>query len=737
MTNITKSTPLDLSNLRYWHQNARHAIRDIYDAMTELVTNADDAYARQNRPGRIEIEVERRRKEPSLVAVRDFAGGMTTADMVKKLPSLGNRYNSGLAEGANVRGTNSRGAKDVAVLGKVIFESITADGQYAKCEITRTGKFQQYESQIATRALRGDLGIKNGTGMRVTIEIDPIGSIQIPQHENLLMKLQLLVPLREILSDPEREVYLMDRGQDRRDRVVYRVPDGTERVKEQLKVPGYPSVEAKLVIKRAKRRLDNEKMKFRAGGIIIKSRRAVHEATMFAPELERDPHAAWFFGRLTCGYIDDLWNAADDQFEHELPMDPKNPCPILDPHRQTGLRREHPFTKALFQEALKRFRPLVEEERRREESQRAQIESAETRKRLNELERAATRFIEDNREEDEETNDADSRTIPGGLLAKKGFILSPPFAQIVLGQSQRFRLNVSQETYPELAEGSGVQIVCATDEISANMAVCPLELHPTHDGVLCCTFEVRSHRPTPATGVTVQVGGVVGHSVIEVLASERERYAEINDLQFNHQRYGATPGIPKRVRLFAPYPGVVTVPTIVMIGASDRQVAITGNRVLQPRDNLGIAECKLQVMLPRPDMRVTLTAEIKGHKAEAEVTSGPLPGESIKIKIEDIDLKNARSRWKGQVLEIAGRHPSIRRYLGSAPAFLGQEKAQFRVLLAEIVAFAVCERLLTRNVQANPDEYRDADLDAYLAERDGLVSRFLLTAHESQVPRPE
>jgi len=136
------SRRLDLSDPRYWQQNARHAIRDVYDAIVELVTNSDDAYARSDAGGRIEIEVERRRKgSASLLRIRDFAGGLTADEMDRKLSRLGCRRDSGLAEGGDVRGTNSRGAKDVAAIGLVTYESITTDAQYARCQITPRGEF--------------------------------------------------------------------------------------------------------------------------------------------------------------------------------------------------------------------------------------------------------------------------------------------------------------------------------------------------------------------------------------------------------------------------------------------------------------------------------------------------------------------------------------------------------------------------------------------------------------------
>jgi hypothetical protein len=730
---------LDLSDPRYWYQNARMAIRDVYDAIVELVTNADDAYTRAGgRGGRIDIEIERRRKgAPSTIRVRDCATGMTPVEMDEKLARLGDRRHSGLADGARVRGTNSRGAKDVAALGTVTFEAIDPNGRYAKRQINTRGEFIGVgHFEPATGSVRRQLGISRGCGMLVTIELDPTSSIQIPQHEKMVKKLGCVVALRDILSGSEREVYLCDITQARRDRIEYRLPEAADRVKEQLKIPGYPGAEAKLVIKRARKPLGNGGSKFREGGILVKSRRAVHEATLFAPELEHDPHARRFFGYLRCPFIDDLWNQADERYERGLPPAESNPSLVLDPTRQGGLRRDHPFTKALFQEVLKRLRPLVEEERKREASQRAHIESAETRRRLAALEKAAAKFMQEHEEDSEEAGAPSTTRVEGGLR-RRGFALSPPFCKLVLGHTQRYIFTVSQDTFPELAVGSTVQIICESDDIRSNKNVCPLELHPNRENVLRGVWEVRGERVTNASGVTARVGPVVATALVEVLATERDLYADVTDFRFQRKRYRVSAGRPKKIRLLAPFPTLVARPTSVRFNWEGGSLKITGDRTLKIRENLGIAECQVWALAYEPDAKVRLEAEIDGHKTETEVATGAPVGESIQIGIEDVQLGNQRSRWRGNILEIAARHPSVRRYLGpKSEGFPGQEKTQFRVLLAEIVAYAVSERILSRNVENNPDDYKDYDLEAFIAERNKLVTEFLPSAHESQVPDP-
>jgi len=82
------------------------AIRDCYDALIETITNADDSYVRLGTAGQIEIEVERRKGAPDILRIRDYAEGMTAEQMDKRIGRVGDRI-SGLAQGINVRGTNS------------------------------------------------------------------------------------------------------------------------------------------------------------------------------------------------------------------------------------------------------------------------------------------------------------------------------------------------------------------------------------------------------------------------------------------------------------------------------------------------------------------------------------------------------------------------------------------------------------------------------------------------------
>ena len=106
----TKKRRIEVDTRRLRH-DSRRAVRDVYDALVELITNSDDRYQllskeNVNHTGRIEIEIKRRRGNcPTILRVRDYADGMTLSSMDVKLGRTGGMV-SGLEVGAYVRGTN-------------------------------------------------------------------------------------------------------------------------------------------------------------------------------------------------------------------------------------------------------------------------------------------------------------------------------------------------------------------------------------------------------------------------------------------------------------------------------------------------------------------------------------------------------------------------------------------------------------------------------------------------------
>ena len=728
---IVEQRKVELDGTRRLIQDSNMAIRDIYDALVELITNADDRYQILGIPGQIEIELIRRRApgESSTLRVRDFADGMSMEAMSQKIGRTGGRV-SGMEQGLAVRGTNSRGAKDIAALGKVTFESIPGDGRVHVCEVSEYFDFKLYKPTKATKVERKRLGILEGTGTVVTIELN--ASRRIPSSANLKKNLRLLVPLRDILKDPGREITLKD-GAKRRAVIEPPVLVGRDRLKEVIDVPGYAGARAKLTIRRTSEQLERENPRFRRGGILIKSRHAVHEATLFDKDLETDPHALRFFGRLVCNHIDDLWNQFDQRVEARAGSDPSNPMPVLDPSRRSGLTRPHPFVKALFAEVLKRLRPLIEVERRIADSERATIESRATRKRLNALERAATKFFEREGAEDDVSRDGGGTSTR--LFQESGYSLHPRFAKIVTGESIPCTLRVRQKAFPEIESGATVHIECLTEEVATDKRFVPIESFPTEDDVLQASWRLKGVQPTTASGIKVSIGPITEECTVEVLKSRADEFKDLGELCFQRSQYRIKiGGSKKRIRILAPL-SLVSEPTMLNISVDNSRFKVSGNKMLVPNKNLGVACCDIRVGVSgTADAKGIIAAKLKDEEATADlITFQPL-GAGIKIKLEDIKIASQRYRWRQNVLEIAARHPALKQYLGSAPRFQGQDEKHFRVMLAEITADAVCARLVSERVQNNPEEYSGFHWDQYYAEYSKLFSRFLPTAQKLQVP---
>jgi hypothetical protein len=246
---------------------------------------------------------------------------------------------------------------------------------------------------------------------------------------------------------------------------------------------------------------------------------------------------------------------------------------------------------------------------------------------------------------------------------------------------------------------------------------------------------VKGLQTTSATGIRVRVGSITTESVIEVFATEADKYKDILSLSFAKKRYHlTTDGTRKRLRVFAPL-NLVSRETELEVSISSSHFRLSGTRLLRPNDKLGVAISELTLLSDGTAASGTITVRALGQEATAELFSHPSPGAGIKIELKDIDLKHGRSRWRQNVLEIAARHPSVTRYLGSkAAGFPGQESKHFRLLLAEIVADAVCYKVLAENIQKNPEDYENADWDQYYADYTKFSSDFLPLAHKLQCP---
>ena len=291
-----------------------------------------------------------------------------------------------------------------------------------------------------------------------------------------------------------------------------------------------------------------------------------------------------------------------------------------------------------------------------------------------------------------------------------------------------------------------MQIQCLTDEVSCDRSLVSLSSDPMDEGLLQAIWTMTAERPTPATLVRVRCGPIVADTAIEVFESDRDRYRDVRELMFRRKRYliSADGTTRKTVTLLAPIDAVPATAHVDIV-CSDPAISIGGSLLMYPRSALGISEAKFTVRCSKEDAEGTIEARVLGLEARAIVQGVPPKGSTISVKLEDIDLGSQRYRWKGNVLEIAVRHPAVRRYLGPPPSpgqaqeqgFAGQDQKHFRVLLAEIVTDAVCSRIIERREMSGAYEDDETDFQFFSAELYRLASQFAPLAHSLVLPDSE
>lgn len=204
-----------------------------------------------------------------------------------------------------------------------------------------------------------------------------------------------------------------------------------------------------------------------------------------------------------------------------------------------------------------------------------------------------------------------------------------------------------------------------------------------------------------------------------VIETKIEEHAFENPLEFEYENYRVREGSKRSLELFAKFPEVVAAPTLVTLISSDSAgVPIRGSCELIPVIGSNYARGTVTIQGRKLNAKANIKAEANGREAIAHVkvvqktNEGGIP---FKFKLSDEDFGKFRARWadhegKPHLLLISARHPSLSRYLGPAPEYQGQNEPLFRILLAEIIAEAVCSKSLEFETKERTWEFRWADL---------------------------
>jgi len=735
---------------RYYLYNRQFAIRDAFDALVELITNADDSYhrlwKRQGRAhdgGPILVETCANKTSPFMV-VRDRAEGMTLQVMEKKLLKVGERSSE---EGD--RGFMARGARDVTELGNVIFESIV-DERYYKSTITADADFIPLDAgRSVTAEIRKALHIDKGNGTVVTVEFT---RHSMPRASSIHDNLPLHFAIRDIVAEnsPSEVLFKDLNSKDKPQKLTFYQPQGKLVCKEDFIVQGYPDAKAKLVIYKAAEPLIDYSEKFRKSGLLIKGNRGIYECSLLQPSFEKDPFGKKYFGRIDCEYLDYLLEDYDKKREsHEAPSI-DNPQLVIDPNRQYGLMRTHPFVKALLDIPTKRLKELIDIDRATSEKTREEIESDDLRKKLSKLAKAAAKYLGQQVEDIDETG-IDSAIDEAGFT-KTGIMIFPTYANIAKGDIRSFGLYVDRKIYDK--ERAEVSLKSDSSAVEFLTSFVKLEAHKTRKSLLYGRFSIKGLEIKDGICIETKCEGMPkAEALINVVENKIEEHEFTCPLEFEQKHYKVKEGSSKTIRLYAQYPELVNSETDIKVISSDNlSLPIKGKCILVPVQGSNFARAEITVEARRlTEGIIALSAKLNDLEAttKVKIIQEEENGIPIEIKIRDEDFGNFRARWgdnegKPYLLLISAKHPSLKRYLGAAPTFPGQKAVHFRAIIAEIVAESVCRKSLRLESEHHSWLFQWSNLredkliaDSVMSELQKRMKEFLPIAHELMIEEKE
>lgn len=754
---MTKTIPNKwdlIATLRYKRENMERAMRgEIERGLVELITNSDDKYLELEEQGaqpsgKILIEIERRRTQPTIVIVRDRAVGMSRQELHEKMGGLGGRT-SGSELGKKRRGLHGRGAKDIAAFGTVHFECIK-DNEYNHLIIppSLTCEFKGDKAVKATDEMRNRLGITKGNGTVVTLEVNK--RFNVPQHGKLVEELSRYYSLRDIFSNPNREVTLRDMTQGRKDRLLYKYPAGEVIYDEEFLVPEYPDAKAHILIRKHETPFTRDNSAFREG-ILIKSGVAIHDCTHFG--LETEPLAWHFTGELKCDYIDQLVLEYENR-EEKNPNTPNhpsnNPTRLLDPMRD-GLIVEHPFVQKLYKKCSEILHPFIDELKKVEDSKKRNVVDENLNKKLDNLSKEVSKLFESKLRELEDDGfmtpitDAEIDKLGAGL-----HIIPEGGQKIIEGQSKTFSVIVKH--YEALDPLLTVDVTSSNPQgISVRSPSIPFRSLSDDGTTARTTFTLDGLKRGAQAYIEARCGIYENLDKLIATVIAPPLPVQIPDgLTFDRAHYTLQMRKEKSITLRLKTKAKLSDVVLVELQSSHAQIVVKSGGKCELRKNglpnVWTGTFKVEGRQLKAKGKVSAVIQ-NFESAEAQViVEDHEPKSGILLKppkpVED-DFRPLRYKWGERndplQLLIGASHPSIRRYLGEPQGseYPGINNPLYHTVLAEVIAEALAFKILEKEFARKGREGGLLDFTTTELWFNKHFSEFLTIAHKCLVADSE
>jgi hypothetical protein len=667
--------------VRFLQHTTANYVRDVYDALIELITNCDDAYDRRGKGsgGEIVIEHYARKRMPSTIVVRDMATGMTARRM-KEISVFG-RVTSQQSD----RGFFGSGLKNCQALGDVVVESIVKGTYYrGMMSYHNRASIEITDERPATKRETKRLVGGGGNGTSVTIYLRD--AVHLPRISSMRKELPYLYGLRKILDEKSnRKVFLVSGKSEskRKSRIRYTPPCGELVHDEEYKVMGHP---CSFKLYKSDESLEDEpNSKTGKSGILVRSGKICHELTFFNSLNRNQSHSTRYFGELECDHIVDLLHTFD-----EYAPTKDNPVLVVQPER-TGLNQRHPFAKKLYERPAKILAQFLGKDAKDGES--SSIVSIETKVLFNQIEKCMGEYFgADPSEEEEGGSEKVEREI-----ARRGIVVFPDHINVALERNRTVTVYVSKDSVKK----SDKLKVSVDPKYATIRNVADLKNHILYDDRYQSSFVVEPKKITPndCVIVNIEIGNLRTSAILEIVEKfirsfkhnlEVGRRRQFTEGEHELRVYAHENIMGKNIK--KPFKVKILSGSTTLLEPNKKGEA-EGVVRMQPCSNYAtgcvIIECS------KIGSESEVEVQLGTYKAKTKIKTVAQKSGKTPFKIKLVEEETLRFRWRDEhTVEVSVLHPSIKPVVGRKPKYIGQNKPAGKMALTAALIEAVVRKAI-------------------------------------------
>lgn len=717
---------------RAYRQDASQAMRgDVVLALIELITNADDAYRVTGLPGPIRIEIRNVSEDPYVkqISVSDCATGLSGERLRQKIATIGgmNEEHALTSEqGDGTRGLFGRGAKDVAVFGKAVFESVK-DDKYSCIELSgQSRKFREvaFDDKV-TPEIRKRLHLEEDeNGLTAHIYISNRSGANVPGFKVLTERLSSHVTLRDIVSRNRVSVHDMRANQNL---LLTTFPEGKDVILEkECQIDGYERP-IHLRLWRLPERDNSITDAYTRNGLVVRDSRANYANTFLT--LDHRPERTWFAGEVFAPEIDDLNRAFADFDENESSYSgdvraflEKNPQSLVLRSRD-GLEKNHPYYRALAKLVEQELTPIFDAVSREDQGNKREGENL--RRRLDGISRSLGQLIQqalDEAEVDEEFGGSD-----GPQQAR--LFLVPPRKHLKRGQTATLKLWVPKLNFE--SKDLSLDLLECGDAIQLDSDLVNVEwVEHRRINVMTASLKVTARDYGFTTLTAMYRGEATTCQLLCEPPSESDPELPL-ELQWQRDTYRIAPTRSQKLRVVAP---IEMLGELVSFQSDSPLLTIGDGAELVMHSSQQYCGAEIQVSASRVEGSALITATCGQMTAVTSVhieETQPKRGPRIEHEVlnQDAPVRSGLLATPDVLrIQIFAKHRGMKNLIGPYDErlvkFKNEDAPEVHAVLAEIIATEAANYVIQKELERDRSRYRDAA--SIIARQSALLPKFLV-----------